>query len=187
MLLLSVLSFFIIVHCWFRYILQQFSLIYVVFESTLLNYANPWTFQRFARAAQKKGRNEQMKNLTHARTRTQFLGFSSADALPTKLRVPVGRTRILILISFQFLDSLRCLPFMWTFILDMFLLSVFSFFIIVHCWFRYIIQQFSLLYVVSESTLSNYANPCRNWTFQRFAMAAQKKGCNGTYEKSDTR
>ena len=39
-----------------------------------------------------------------------------------------------------------------------------------------------------ESTLLlKYANPCRNWTFQRFASAAQKKGRNGTNEKSDTR
>ena len=39
-----------------------------------------------------------------------------------------------------------------------------------------------------ESTLLlKYANPCRNWTFQRFAIAAQKKGRNGTHEKSDTR
>ena len=35
-----------------------------------------------------------------------------------------------------------------------------------------------------ESTLLlKYANPCRNWTFRRFARAAQKKGCNGTNEK----
>ena len=33
---------------------------------------------------------EQMKNLTLARTRTQVLGLFSTDALPTKLRVPVG-------------------------------------------------------------------------------------------------
>ena len=39
----------------------------------------------------------------------------------------------------------------------------------------YIIQQFSLTYVVSESTLLNYANHCQNWTFQRFTRAAQKK------------
>ena len=50
-----------------------------------------------------------------------------------------------------------------------------------------IIQQFSLIYVVFESTLLNYANPCRNWNFQRFARAAQQKGRNGTNEKSDTR
>ena len=38
-----------------------------------------------------------------------------------------------------------------------------------------------------ESTLLlKYANPCRNWTFQRIARAAQKKGRNGTNEKSDT-
>ena len=35
--------------------------------------------------------------------------------------------------------------------------------------------------------LLKYANPCRNWAFQRFARAAQKKGRNGTNEKSDTR
>ena len=34
----------------------------------------------------------------------------------------------------------------------------------------------SLFYVVFESTLLNYANPCRNWTFQYFARVAEKKG-----------
>ena len=66
-----------------------------LFESTLLNLCKPlrnWTFQRFARAAHKKRRNGTNKNLTLARTRTQVLGISSADALPTKLRVPVGGT-----------------------------------------------------------------------------------------------
>ena len=38
-----------------------------------------------------------------------------------------------------------------------------------------------------ESTLLNYAKPCRNWTFQRSAWAAQMKGRNGTNEKYDTR
>ena len=39
-----------------------------------------------------------------------------------------------------------------------------------------------------ESTLLlKYANLCQNWTFQRFARAAQKKGRNGTNEKCDTR
>ena len=127
-----------------------------------------------------------MKNLTLAWTRTQVIGFSSADALPTKLRVPVDRTWILFLIGYQIINSLRCLLFMWTFILDMLLLSVLSFFIIFHCWFLYIIQQFSLIYVVFESTLLNYANPCRNWTFQRIARAAQKKWRNGTNEKNMT-
>ena len=36
----------------------------------------------------RKDATEQMKNLTLARTRTQVPGFSSADALATKLRVP---------------------------------------------------------------------------------------------------
>ena len=44
--------------------------------------ASQWQHRR-------KDATEQMKNLTLARTRTQVLGFPSADALPTKLRVPV--------------------------------------------------------------------------------------------------
>ena len=38
----------------------------------------------------RKDATGQMKNLTLARTRTQVLGISRADALPTKLRVPVA-------------------------------------------------------------------------------------------------
>ena len=38
----------------------------------------------------RKDATEQMKNLTLAMTRTQVPGFSSADALPTKVRVPVA-------------------------------------------------------------------------------------------------
>ena len=38
-----------------------------------------------------------------------------------------------------------------------------------------------------ESTLLNYANPCRNWTSQRFARVAEKKERNGTNKKSDIR
>ena len=40
---------------------------------------------------------EQTKNLTRARTRTKVLGISSADALPTKLREPLGRSELLSL------------------------------------------------------------------------------------------
>ena len=40
----------------------------------------------------RKDTTEQMKNMTLTRTRTQELGSSSSDALPTMLRVPVGRT-----------------------------------------------------------------------------------------------
>ena len=39
-----------------------------------------------------KEATEQIKNMTLVMTRTQVLGISSADALPTKLRVPVART-----------------------------------------------------------------------------------------------
>ena len=35
--------------------------------------------------------------------------------------------------------------------------------------------------------LLNYANPCRNLTFQRYTRVAEKKERNGTNEKSDTR
>ena len=45
----------------------------------------------------------------------------------------------------------------------------------------------SLVYAVFESTLLNYANPCGNWTFQRFARVAEKKERNEFNEKSDTR
>ena len=38
----------------------------------------------------RKDATEQMKNMTLARTRTQVPGFSSADALATKQRVPVA-------------------------------------------------------------------------------------------------
>ena len=43
----------------------------------------------------RKDATEQMKNLTLARTRTQVPGFSSADALATKLRVPVAEREFL--------------------------------------------------------------------------------------------
>ena len=114
--------------------------------------ASQWQHRR-------KDATDQMKNLTLTRTRTQFLGFSSADALPTKLWIPVGRTWILILIRFQILNSLCCLPFMSTFIPGMLLLSVFSFFIIVHCWFNYIIQQFSLTYVFFFISVVKWCKP----------------------------
>ena len=45
----------------------------------------------------RKDATEQIKNLTLARTRTYVLGISSADVLPTKLRVPVGGTEFLSL------------------------------------------------------------------------------------------
>ena len=38
----------------------------------------------------------------------------------------------------------------------------------------------SLFDVVFKTTLLNCANPCRNWTFQRFARVAEKKERNGT-------
>ena len=62
------------------------------FESTLLlEYANPCRIGP-SNASQgqhrRKDATEQTKNLTLAMTRTQVPGFSSADALTTKLRGP---------------------------------------------------------------------------------------------------
>ena len=52
----------------------------------------------------------------------------------------------------------------------------------------YIATSFlTLSYVVFESTLLNYANPCTNLTFQRFARLAEKKERYGTNKKYDTR
>ena len=45
----------------------------------------------------RKDATEQMKNMTLARTRTQVPGFSSADALATKQRVPVAEPESLSL------------------------------------------------------------------------------------------
>ena len=74
-----------------------------------------------------------MKNLTLAGSRTQVPDFSSVDELTCYATGASGRTKIFILISFQILNSPRCLPFMWTFIHDMLLIVFYSFFIIVHC------------------------------------------------------
>ena len=45
----------------------------------------------------RKDATEQMKNLTLARTRTKVPGFSSADALTTKLLLPVAEPEFLSL------------------------------------------------------------------------------------------
>ena len=55
------------------------------------------------------------KNLTLARSRIQVACFSSADAITNKPRVLVAGPEFFILIGFQTLNSLSCLPFMWTF------------------------------------------------------------------------
>ena len=44
----------------------------------------------------------------------------------------------------------------------------------------YTYQYHLFFYVVFESPLLNYANTCRNWTFQRFASVAEKKERNKT-------
>ena len=47
------------------------------------------------RQHRRKDATEQMKNLTLARSRTQVPGFSSADALTNKLRVPEAEPEFL--------------------------------------------------------------------------------------------
>ena len=44
----------------------------------------------------------------------------------------------------------------------------------------YIVILFYNFNVAIQSTLLNYANPCRNLTFQLYARAAEKKELNGT-------
>ena len=66
-------------------------------------------------------------------------------------------------------------------------LVIFVCVLIIRCSYHYTIHQFVNKCRFYESTLLNYAYPCRNWTFQRFARAAQKKGRNETNKKSDTR
>ena len=51
----------------------------------------------------------------------------------------------------------------------------------------YIAMSLFFMSFLKKSMLLNYANPCRNWTFHRFARVAEKNERNGTNEKSDTR
>ena len=64
---------------------------------------------------------------------------------------------------------------MWTY-LDMLLLSVFIIYPLLIT-----LYNIAVLIIICrfESKLElRYANPCRNWTFQRYARAAQRKGRN---------
>ena len=81
------------------YIIQQFVNKCRFYESTLLNYAYPcrnWTFQRFARAAQRKDATEQIKNLTLAGVRfficsvASFLLCCPCEALEGPISTRVG-------------------------------------------------------------------------------------------------
>ena len=53
--------------------------------------------------------------------------------------------------------------------------------------YAYNIALLIIIHPFESKLLLRYASLCRNWTFQRFARAAQKKGRNGTNEKSDNR
>ena len=154
------------------------------FNQHFFNYANTcrnWTFQRFAMVAEKKernGTNEKSDNRQDSNTVPRLvapifyrLSYSVCRQIPnfnlykltnllfipplSFLHVDIHRHTVLLIVSVHICPQL--VPF--------FLYSNFIFII---------------FYVVFESTLLNYANPCRNWTFQRFAMVAENKERNGT-------
>ena len=60
-----------------------------------LSSASQWQHGR-------KDATEKMKNLTIARTRTQVPGFSSADALTSKLRVPMAEPELFSIYAFRY-------------------------------------------------------------------------------------
>ena len=71
-----------------------------IFESMLLNYAYPcqnWTFQHFARAALKNGRNGTNKKSDSRWESNPGPDFSSADAVTAMPRVPVAGPEFLSL------------------------------------------------------------------------------------------
>ena len=118
---------------------------------------------------------EQMKNLTLARIRTQVPCFSSKDALSTKPRVPVAESEFFFQYAFR----------SYTYSVAFHSCGLFStccylvFFII--CPLLITLYNIALLIIIYrfESKLElRYATPCRNWTFQRYARAAQRKGRN---------
>ena len=133
----------------------------------------------------KKDATEQMKNLTLARTRTQVAVISSADALATKQLVPVAEPEFypykLSDLIFTPLPSLH---------VDFFSTCCYLVFFCIICPVLISLYNIAVLIIICsfESTLLlKYANPCRNWTFQRVVSAGLKKGRNGTNEKSDAR
>ena len=116
-----------------------------------------------------------MKNLTLARIRTQDPCFSSKDALFTKPRVPVAEPEFLSLYAFRSYTYSGAFPSCRLFSTCCYLM----FFIL--CPLLTILYNIALLIIIYrfESKLElRYANPCRNWTFQRYARAAQRKGRN---------
>ena len=161
MLLLSV--FFS--HCWFHYIKQQFSSIYVVFESTLLNYANPcrnWTFQRFRKGSTEERTQWNRWKIWHS---LRLEPRSSAILAPMLYPLSCGCPWAdLNLIHIRFQIEIHSDAFPSSGLLFTTCCYLVFFLIIVHSWFHYKKQQFSSIFVVFESTLLNYANPCRNWT-----------------------
>ena len=132
----------------------------------------------------RKDATEQMKNLTHARTRNQVPGFTCADALTLGYGC-----------QWQNLNFYPCKLPDHKFTPLPSLHVDFSRHVVTYCFFiicpllisLYNVAVFVIICRLESTLLLKYANPCRNFTFLRFAMTAQKKGRNGTNEKSDTR
>ena len=155
-------------------------------------YAKPlrnWTFQRFVRAAQKKGRNGINKksdtrwesnpgprlfqcrciNLLCHGCQWQDLNFYPYKLSDLKftplpsLHVDFYSRHVVNSVLFFLHNCPLLIPLHNTAVL----IKICRFFLI--------------------SVVKFYAKPLRNWTFQRFVRAAQKKGRNGINKKSDTR
>ena len=138
------------------------------FESTLLlKYANPcrnWTFQRVASAGLKKGRNGTNEKSDDALATKQQ--WQNLNLYPYKLSDLI----------FTPLPSLH---------VDFFSTCCYLVFFFIICPVLISLYNIAVLIIICsfESTLLlKYANPCRNWTFQRVVSAGL-----GTNEKSDTR
>ena len=122
----------ILVHIYYIYIYNiEISLIYVVFWINVMKICKP--LSKLDLPTLRKGCREERTQRNKWKI-WNSLGFEPrssacrADALPTKLPVPVGRTRILIPMSFETSNSFRrILLFIWNFHRHTVLLIVFVF------------------------------------------------------------
>ena len=125
-----------------------------------------------------------MKNLTLARIRTQVPCFSSKDALSTKPRVPVAESEFFFQYAFRSytysvafhscgLFSTCC--YLVFFIICPLLITLYNIALLI-IFFLY--SSYYIIYRFESKLELRYATPCRNWTFQRYARAAQRKGRN---------
>ena len=104
-----------------------------IFSTRQTPHLVDWWGELTTTTTEKKNAKEQIKKLTFARIWTQVLGLSCRCSTHWAT-VSVGRTWILILISYQIFNLFRrSLSFIWT-LIDMFLLTAFLS-MNVHSWF----------------------------------------------------